>query len=142
MVVIGKNSNFARGVGGGRASWTLPAMTSAWSTYESIVSSDPNDLEQHYALGLAMQMAGQGGCEEEYLKWCRKAEAYHVDVPSAVRYYEGIIKGMEGEGIREEEDVELYNLKGRVKLLKRYEGLKREDKKIINRLKDKGCVVC
>mmetsp|Transcript_14017 Transcript_14017/g.28741 ORF Transcript_14017/g.28741 Transcript_14017/m.28741 type:complete len:143 (+) Transcript_14017:117-545(+) len=141
MVVIGKNSSFARGVGGGRASWTLPLLTSAWSRYNSIVSNDPNDLEQHYALGLAMQMSGQGGCEEEYLKWCEKAEAYHVDVDSAVAYYQVIIDGMEKEGVREEEDVELYNLKGRVKLLRRYERLKMEDRKLINRMKEKGCVV-
>jgi len=36
---------------------------------------------------------------------------------------------------------QLYNLKGRVKLLRRYEVMKKEDRKIVNRLKDKGCVV-
>ncbi|GMH48342.1 hypothetical protein TrRE_jg5575, partial [Triparma retinervis] len=136
------NSNFARGVGGGLASWTLSGMSSAWDTYALIVSSDPSDLERHYALGLAMQMSGQGGCEGEYLRWCEKAEAYHVDVESAVRYYGGIVEGMEREGETEDGNVELYNLKGRIKLLRRYEKLKMEDRKIINRLKDKGCVLC
>ena len=42
----------------------------------------------------------------------------------------------------EDDDVELYNIRGRVKLLRRYEALKMEDKKIINKMKIcriKGC---
>ena len=44
-------------------------------------------------------------------------------------------------GMTEEDDVELYNIRGRVKLLRRYEGLKKEDKKVINKMKKAGCAV-
>ena len=95
MVVLPKNSRFGRGVGGGRKSWTVSTLTAQWAQHASIVAADPNDLERHYACGLALQMAGGGDeSNEEYLKFCVKAEKYHVTVDEAVRYYDGIAEGM------------------------------------------------
>ena len=59
MVVLPKNSNFSRGVGGGKKSWTIQHLTQQWAVHAAIVATDPNDLERHYAAGLALQMAGQ-----------------------------------------------------------------------------------
>ena len=102
MVVVGRKSDFARGVGGGRKSWVISDLTAVWNQHQAIVSNDPNDLERHYACGLALQMSGQD-CTDEYLLFCKKAEKYHITTKEACKYYQGIIDGMEAEGQREDE---------------------------------------
>ena len=78
--------------------------------------------------------------DEEYLSFCREAERYHVTLGEAVKYYGEIKDGMEKEGLTEE-DVEYHNICGRIKLLQRYHKLKKDDKKIINKMKAAGCSV-
>ncbi|GMH72447.1 hypothetical protein TrLO_g15561 [Triparma laevis f. longispina] len=141
MVVLPKNSNFSRGVGGGKKSWTIAHLTQQWSVHASIVAQNPNDLERHYAAGLALQMAGQSdNADEEYILFCREAECYHITITEACKYYSEIKEGMEGEGLIDE-DVEYHNICGRIKLLKRYEKLKKDDKKIVNQMKAAGCSI-
>ncbi len=125
---MGKSrASFSKGVGGPRTSWSITDLREAWITYEKIVEVDPNDLERFYAAGLAMQMAGEDACDDEYMKFCKAAEAYHVSVEEATKYYNGIAEDMKAAGVGEEEQ-ELFNIRGRVKLLTRYAEMRKKDK--------------
>jgi len=119
---------------GHRRPWVIGDLTAAWKQFESVKAADPDDLEQHFIAGLAIQMAGQDGSEEEYIKFCKKAEAFHISIDEAITYYESIAQKMV-EGAREEADEnynkgvgdgvvvehpELTNIRSRITILKRY----------------------
>jgi hypothetical protein len=125
---MGKPADFSRGVGGPQSPWNISTLQAAWEYHAAIVENDPNDLEQWYASGLALQMAGEEGCDSEYIRFCKAAEAYHITVDEAVKYYSGIIKDMEAAGENASSNTELFNLKGRIKLLQRYEKMRKEDR--------------
>ena len=93
------------------------------------METDPNDLEQYYAAGLAMQMAGEEGCDDQYMKFCKAAEVYHISITAAVEYYLKIATDMEAAGEDEAINQDLYNIKGRIKLLTRYQELKVKEAK-------------
>tara|TARA_B110000971_G_scaffold80570_1_gene82728 strand:+ start:1038 stop:1457 length:420 start_codon:yes stop_codon:yes gene_type:complete len=114
---------------GERRSWVISDLVKAWKTFEEVKKLDPNDLEQHFIAGLALQMAGQSDeCDVEYERFCKKAEAYHVTIQEAINYYQDIIDKMEEEsrklklnGGHDEVHPELSNIKSRVIVLTRFQ---------------------
>ena len=100
-------------------------MSAVWSQHEAVIQNDPNDLEAHFFAGLAYQMAGQEECDDEYIKFCKKAEAYHVSVADAIKYYQALKAGIESATSGAEprtpaQETDLDNVEGRITLLTRY----------------------
>ncbi len=120
-----KAPNLSRGLGP-RRPWKINDMSSVWQQHEAVVKNDPNDLEAHFFAGLALQMAGREECDEEYIKFCKKAEAYHVSIADAIKYYQTLKAGIESataaqdSGLTQEQQDDLDNVSGRVLLLTRY----------------------
>ena len=105
---------------------TNHSLSPAFKVYNKIIDNDPNDLEQHFAAGFALQMAGQDNCEDSYRKYCLLAEAYHVTIPAAIEYYNGIVTGMVDAGV---EGNEVDSIRDRILLLTRFEMLRKHEKK-------------